>query len=67
METITINGREYTIEATGLKFIAYKLTSGKLVLDGVRKPNQPDVIIVRDNTRTYGQFSESSRRVLVGR
>lgn len=60
MTSITIKGREYMVEATGLTNIAYKLHSGKLTLTGIRNRVNTDLIIVADSrSRTVGAFLES--------
>ena len=63
MKTITLKNREYTIEATGLNVIAYKLHSGKLELTGYRNQNDKDLILVVDKSnRIIGSFLESAMR-----
>lgn len=59
---ITINNREYNVEATGLKNVAYTLTSGKKVCKGVRNQNKPNVIIVMNEkcNQTVGYFNETT-------
>lgn len=63
MNTITIKNRTYTIEATGLKNVAYTLTSGKLVVKGIRNQNNADLMMVMNKrNEVIGYFLESTMR-----
>lgn len=64
MMTITVNNREWTVEATGLERVAYTLTSGRKVVKGIRNQVQPDTIIVMDGARVIGRFNENTWREL---
>jgi len=67
MKTITVAGRDWAVEATGLKYIAYTLKSGKQVCKGVRLARDMDIILVlQQNNREIGAFRESTRRELIG-
>jgi hypothetical protein len=64
MTTLTVGGRKWQVEATGLQRIAYTLTSGKKVAKGVRSQVIPGVVIVMDDKRTLGFFNETTGREL---
>lgn len=61
MTTVLINDRQFTVEATGLKNVAYKFHSGRLTLTGIRNQNDSDVIMVMDkSSRSVGVVREST-------
>ncbi len=64
-ETLTLAGKRWTLEPTGLQYVAYTLTSGRKVCQGIRQPQTPDIMVVLDtNMRHISAFRESTRRAL---
>jgi len=63
--TINIRNREFSIEATGMKHIAYKLRAGNEELTGVRNVVNPNLIIVLDRrSQKVGAFTENNFRTV---